>query len=195
MKTDSNKLYFRFKGGRDYIHGSDIFDALDAWFEESGQRVQELSFRHFSRNHLACVFDDPRDDITVEGKSVDEKGKQDPFWLVETPETVTERYSFDEEAITGHADIEGDTIEANATEGYSVIEQIIALTKALNYARTPDVDGKWVFGQLRLRAALPKEVACYRIRQKILLAGCFSVQEILLDGRAAGQIRFISSQS
>lgn len=192
---DTNKLRFRFKGSRNYIQGGDIFNALEQLFSEHDKHVLELSFRHFSGNQMVCVLDNPGETAKAEGKAVSDDGSSTPFWLVESAEPVTDRYAFDEDAITGHAKIEGKIIEANATPAYSVIEQVIALTKALNYALAPEIKGKWVFGQLRLLTPLPKAVKRLRIRQKTLLAGRFSVQEIELDGVDVGQIRFITSES
>lgn len=191
----TNELLFRFKGDRNYIHGSDIFDDLEQWLKKQGKYIQELSFRSFSDKHLACVFSEPADEIKAEGKALDSEGKQTLFWLIETSQPVVERYPFDEDAITSHAQITGKTIEASATDTYSVIEQVIALTKALNYSLTPDIDGKWVFGQLRLKETLPEEAQHFVIRQKTLLGGRFSTQEIKLDDRVVGDIRFITSKS
>lgn len=193
--TEANKLHFSFKGSRNYVHGSDIFDALDEWFEKQGMRVLDLAFRGFSSNHLICMLTEPENGVKAEGNAIDKNGNRTAFWVVEAAEPVAERYPFDEEAIAGHAHIEGKTIEADETSGYSVIEQIIALTKALNYALVPEVNGKWVFGQLRLTGVLPKKAARYKIRQKTQLAGRFSVQEITLDDCVIGDIRFITSQS
>lgn len=188
-------LRFRFKGERNYVQGGDIFDALEAWFGDQEWQLLELSFRGFSRRQMCCVLDNPGEDIKAEGVVIDRNGQRAPFWLLETDEPVTERYPFDEDAITRHAQQDGKTISASATPGYSVIEQIIALTKALNYRLTPEVNGKWVFGQLRLNQPLPKNAEHFVIRQKTLLAGRFSVQEVALDGKVVGQIRFITSES
>lgn len=193
MKT--NQLYFRFKGSRDYIHGSDVFDVLEQSLKLEGKHIQELTFRDFSANHLACVLIEPIADVKAEGKAVDSEGNKTLFWLIETDEPVTERYPFEENKITCHARIIGKTIEASNTEQFSVIEQIVALTKALNYSITPGVNGKWVFGQLRLQEALPGVVENFIIRQKALLDSRFSIHEIKLDNCVVGDIRFITSKS
>lgn len=192
---DATKFSFRFKGNRDYIQGGDIFDELDAWFRQHDYSVRELVFRDFARKQLRCVFRASESGVKAQGTALDNQDNHMPFWLLETAEPVTERYAFDEEAITNQARITGQTIEADAVTGYSVIEQVIALTKKLNYALAPDINGKWVFGQLRLREALPTTVAHLKILQKTMLAGRFSVQEVTLDDRVVGQIRFITSQS
>ena len=190
-----NGLHFRFKGDRGYVQGGDIFDELHALLGKQAKQILELSFRGFSNRQMRCLFADPGQGSKAEGVAVDAAGLRQPFWLVETDQLVTERYPFDEDAITSHAQLDGKAISANATSGYSVIEQIIALTKALNYHITPSVNGKWVFGQLRLGQPLPQAATHFVIRQKTLLAGRFSVQEVELDGKLIGQIRFITSES
>src|SRR5690606_38600721 len=132
-------------------------------------------------HNLDCVLTEPQQEVSAQGVALDSQGQPTPFWLIATTEPVSERYPFDEDAITCHAQIDGKTIAARNTAQYSVIEQIIALTKALNYSLNPDVNGKWVFGQLRLKEALPAAVEHLLIRQKTLLGGRFSTQEITLD--------------
>ncbi|WP_313290425.1 hypothetical protein [Stutzerimonas nitrititolerans] len=193
--TSDDVLYFRFKGERNYVQGGDIFDALQVLFSKQDAQVLELSFRGFSSRQMRCLLDNPGTEYKAEGVVIDLTGQRLPFWLVETDQPVTERYAFDEDAITSHAQIDGKVISASATAGFSVIEQIIALTKALNYQIAPDINGKWVFGQLRLKQPLPQTAEHFLIQQKTLLAGRFSVQEVTLDGKVIGQIRFITSES
>jgi len=193
--TEDSSLNFRFKGSRGYVQGGDIFDAVEALVGQQEKHVLELSFREFSHMHMKCVFYNPEEKAKAEGVTIDKEGRKERFWLIETKDAVTERYAFDEEAIVSCAHIDGKTLVAKATPGYSVIEQIIAHTKALNYQITPDIKGKWVFGQLRLSQPLPVSAEQFCICQKTLLAGRFSVQEITLDDQAVGQIRFITSES
>jgi hypothetical protein len=186
-------FHFRFKGQRNYVHGSDIFNALEVEFRPDGKHVSVLSFRHFAQNQLQAHFEKPGDSegVVVEGQLRESAGREIPFWLTQTGEAVKDRYPFDEDAITGPAMIDGDTITAPGLAEFSVIEQVIALTKALNYAKSPDVSGKWVFGQLKLQQALPEAASRYLIRQKSLLANRFSVQTVVLDDIPVGEIRFI----
>lgn len=187
-------LKFRFKGARNYIQGGDIFDVVEKALAGEGRHVIEMTFRHFSSHQLVLVPSDPGASAMTEGLALNHDGTRTPFWLVETDDPVTERYPFDEDAITRDARIDGRSILSAGVAQFSVIEQVIALTKALNYKRAPDVDGKWVFAQLRLAEPLPDAAKSYLIEQKTLLANRFSAQDIILDGKRYGEIRFITGK-
>lgn len=187
-------LHFRFKGARNYIQGGDIFDVVEKAFAEEDRHIVGLTFRHFSSRQLALAVSDPGAAAMTEGVVLNKDGTRSPFWLVETEVPVIERHPYDEDAITRGARIEGKSIHADGVTQFSVIEQVIALTKALNYQRAPDVDGKWVFAQLRLAGPLPVSAKRYQIQQKTLLANRFSTQDIILDGQHCGEIRFITGK-
>jgi hypothetical protein len=114
-------------------------------------------------------------------------------WIFETTNPVTSRRPFEEATLLAHAILGQDGCSARLPDrtGFSPIEEVIALTKYLNYAVSPMVNGKWVFGQLDLVEPLPKDYRELEIRLKSLLGGRFSVNEILADDRAIGIIRFI----
>lgn len=188
-------IRFEFKGDRDYVHGTDIYGLLEAAFETLSARILELNFHGFSRCQMVCMFVEPAVGGKVSGIGIDEAGKRFPFWLVETEERVTERYAFDENALASGAAVEGKSIHSDFKQDFSLIEHVVALTKRLNYILMPDVHGKWVFGQLRLQRPLPSVVRDIVIIQKSMLAGRFSVQEIILDGESVGRIHFITSES
>jgi hypothetical protein len=187
----SELLHFRFKGDRNYVHGSDTFEALEALLNQDDMHVRRLTFRRFSHHQLECAFSRPGGMTIADGQAVGASGRRTEFWLLETLERVVDRYEFDESLIIKGAQVNGEVIEAESLSGYSVIEQAIALTKALNYARAPKVSGKWVFGELCLNQDLPTHASHYCIRQTALLANRFSVQEIRLDGKLIGELRFI----
>lgn len=184
-------LHFHFKGARNYIQGGDIFDALEAIFRDKGLNVVQLRFIKFSRNHLALMFEEPNSDVVCDGVAVDLNGLRKSFWLIETELPVLDRCDYDEGLITEMAYLSSDEITCRGVEGFSIIEQIIALTKVLNYAKAPVIDGRWVFGQLRLKKSLPATVGQYRVKQRAMLSNRFSVQDIYLDDDDFGEIRFI----
>lgn len=194
MNNSLIELQFQFKGERDYVHGTDIFDVLEDAFEARRVRILELNFRGFARHQMTCVFTEPGTAARVSGIAVDESGGRISFWLIEREEQITERYAFGEDAIADGAVVKNKSIRNELKDGFSVIEHVVALTKRLNYILTPDVQGKWIFGQLRLKRPLPPVARGVEIIQKSMLAGRFSVQEIILDGENVGRIHFITSE-
>lgn len=86
------------------------------------------------------------------------------------------------------------TIRGKQTNPYSLIENIIALTKRLNYMLAPDVEGKWLFGQLDLKEALPNDWNDLVIARTVAVGNAFSRNRISIDGQEFGEIRFIGGK-
>ena len=117
------------------------------------------------------------------------------FWIRETDEPVIDSYPFDEDAITSGAVLEAEIIRSGHANPYTVIENIIALTKKLNYALSPNINGKWLFGQIDLKKALPTEWDSIKIERTICVGTSFSRNRIVIDGGDCGEIRFIGGKS
>lgn len=185
-------LALKFKGERDYVHASDVFNLLEGFFSVMGGEVMTLSFTRFTRQKLVVFFEPPSaGGFVAKGAFSDSKGQSRSFWLVESDFSVEERYAFEEARITQRSVLQEDVVELQGMEHYSLIEHVIALTKYLNYSLSPDVDGKWVFGQLKLKRAMPKSAGLLRIIRQNVVANRFSVNQIEVDGQPVGEIRFV----
>jgi hypothetical protein len=193
-------LALSYKGTRDYLHGTDFFSALaDSSPEATGQPdafVDRLIFRRFARHACEVTTDQPADLAAIVGQ-VRFRSPHEPVtldaWLVETDVIVTARRPFDEELLLAdaHLDISCRSAQLPAHSIYTTIEEVIALTKQLNYAISPEVAGKWVFGQLDLIEPLADNYNVLTVQMTKLIAGRFSVNEIYIDERRIGSIRFI----
>lgn len=191
-----NILTLMFKGDRDYIQGGDIYNVLcDTALERYEQGyVSSIVFKCFARNQC-CLSFQPMEGggaLLATGKMLEKGEIAHEFWLYESSEPVVERYPFDEGAIVREAsvDIDGKRISRAECASYSAIEQIIALTKKLSYSLYPEVDGKWVFGQLNLHAPLAAQ-GDLEIIQRSALSGRFSINDIVQSGLPVGSIRFV----
>ena len=192
-------LSLSYKGGRDYLHGSDIFNELSkiaAELEGSHKGfVERLTFRRFAR--MACeVFDETpveQSRIVAHSRFRLGSGSDMEAWVVETEIPVTTGRPFDEEGLVANAllDVVERRVSMSQRSIYTPIEEVIALTKCLNYAVCPDVKGKWVFGQLDLSEPLQENYQTLEIQMKNLIPGRFSVNKIILNGRDIGTMRFI----
>ncbi|UVK84498.1 hypothetical protein LOY46_07305 [Pseudomonas sichuanensis] len=188
-------LNFEFKGERTYVHGSDIFNALSkiARLEFNKGFVSLIAFRNIARRQCVVSFENITTKSAVAtGNICAGDGAVHPFWLFECDERVVGRYAFDEDALIGAADVqmEDKSISLHCDGSATAIECVIALTKRLTYLIAPEIDGKWLFGQLNLVTPLVA-VGTVRIVQKSLLPGRMSLNEIWLDDALVGTIRFI----
>ena len=196
-----NKLLsLSYKGDRAYLRGSDFFVALTEFATEvtghSDAFVERLAFRRFASRACEVTTMQPADISKVIGQarfSLPAGMRQLDVWLIETDLVVTSRCPFDEHLLLAEASFNevGRTSSLPARSIYTPIEDVIALTKHLNYSVSPDVEGKWIFGQLDLVEPLTDNYRQLEIQMKNMIAGRFSVNEIVIDGRIIGTIRFI----
>lgn len=196
MKNQS--LILKYKGSRDYLQGGDLYNAIaETLSEQFGGHLVRLAFKHFARNQCQLLLEPIIDSTDVMGKGSWRKasGEMQRFWICETDRPVTESYHFDEDAIIDPTQLDGSTILGYCTNDYSVIENVIALTKRLNYALSPDVKGKWLFGQLDLKVrGLPAIWQEILVERMLCVGNRFSRNRILIDGTDYGEIRFIVDQ-
>jgi len=179
-------IKFKFKGNRNYVHGSDIFNNITALLKED-EFTLDLSIRKVSTSY--CVLKQQAEDGDVVTSII--KTNSGQYVLVNGNESVTERYEFDEENLVANASIDNTLISMDSNTHFTLIENVIALTKKLNYSLEPEVDGKWLFGQLKLTAQFPKEFGKIEIQSTRRLPKRFSENEILVDGVNYGKIIFI----
>jgi hypothetical protein len=191
---DSRQLDLRFKGQRPYIQGPDIFNAATRILKDADTEawVSMLAFHRFARLDCDLILAKPHADAPMVARGfANTSGGKRPFWIVESDREPGGRYPYDEDSINALASIEGATIHMKQRSSFSPMEEIVALTKTLSYALSPDVDGKWVFGQLNLQRALPHDYGRLVICRTREMAHRFSINRIVIDDLHAGDIRFI----
>jgi hypothetical protein len=196
----NTQLEIGYKGSRTYLHGSDIFNALaqvaTTVSGDASAYVEQLIFRSFARNGCDVTTERPLGTDRLVGQATFRApGIEESVsaWILETNRPVTERRPFDEANLLAKVVLNVEARSARLLEhsAYTPIEELIALTKQLNYAVCPKVNGKWVFGQLDLVEPLTGGYQKLEIHMKSLITGRFSVNDVFVDGRSIGTMRFI----
>lgn len=193
------ELKLAYKGSRNYLHGSDFFNALQASAKtvtgDAGASVARLTFRRFARHVCLLASEAPSQpgDIVATGRYRLPDGAHMGFWIVETTREVTGRRPFDEDGLVARAVLDSDQRRAWLTQRapHTSIESVIALTKFLNYRLMPNITGKWLFGQIDLITPLPDDYKRLEIDMDTAISGRFSVNSIVMDEQTIGAIRFI----
>jgi hypothetical protein len=187
-----------FKGDRTYVHGTSFFSALEAVAKQyttaEGAYVSRLIFRRFACTLCTLTEREPRSNALIgSGTYRLSDGSERLFWLGATEQPVCRRVPFDETALLTGAEL--DLAQKRAwlpcRTSYAPIEEVVVLTKLLNYKTMPEVSGKWVFGQLDLTEPLNDAYRRLDIHMKASIPGRFSVNDIVLDDRTIGTVRFI----
>lgn len=192
-------LDLSFKGNRNYLHGTDIFDTLLAWLREQGFEIIEgldLSFHQIATSALRAELDvaDAQDAKNAALLSFTSQGSRHRVSLRETGEAVTGRRPYPEDLLVAGAefDASAQTIRVeNCLPGYSAIEYWIALTKAMHLRVLPHVSGKWLFVRARL-PRLDARLDCVHpaVRLTANYQDKLTRSEVSLDGRKFGDIYF-----
>jgi hypothetical protein len=143
---------FRFKGDRDYIQGTDLFDALVGTHPADTLRNIRFTIHGFVRTPHVDVYDAPSREALarvqdVKARAVYERGGA-PHWLalVESSRSgAAGRYAYREERVTNLCSIDGHAIALDGASPFTFIETIVAMNKHMHQKRFGDAPGKWIF--------------------------------------------------
>ena len=189
-------LELPYKGNRDYLHGTDIFQFLDNYFRSKYAFLDSLSFRAFANTQLKISFgkpSSPMQTIYAEG-IVKYPLKETQFWLVDSGSIVTTRTPFDESIITKFAIIESDQVVLDRPNKFKLIEKLVILTKFCSNFISLLNTGRWILGKIHLSQPLPLEWHRLVITRIAYLGKKrLSRYNICVDSVNIGQVLFIVS--
>jgi hypothetical protein len=187
-------LTFRFKGSRDYVHGTDMFNQTLAWLHETGVEPREIdfAFHRIARRQITAIPGAAEGLEPVAVCNFTAAGERQRVVLVERDAPVTDRYPYPEDEIVSAMEV-----DASARRGvlrgrvdYSDVELAVAMTKAL-HQRVFGPASKWLFVRARFpqytRQSQPAE------RSVAIVAsfhGKLTRTEVAFDGAKAGEIHF-----
>lgn len=176
-----------FKGERDYLHGTDLVEALLSHFH-SGGPLQFQIHRMMTRAVEAGVVRSGADfgDCAAKAKFGD---RLVGVW--ETNRAVTRRVEYDEIAAIQGAVYVDNWCLTKRNPKYTFVEQLVALNKKVLGERFPEVGG-WVFVGLELDAypALWNQIA---VEYSQRLGKLLFRSHVLVDGELIGEVRFAPS--
>ena len=187
-------LSIPYKGNRRYIHGTDLFVSLEDLFAElvPGCFVSHMEIRSPARGRIRVDW--AQSDIGADafGRVVltDPAGRE-LFAVLSDSAGCPDCHPYDEELLVADAklDTSGQAALLSLPDGFSTIEGLVALTKALCTKLAPP-PGKWLFVGIDLAAPLPRRCDQIEIQLIRLMRKQFSVFSILIDGADIGSIRF-----
>lgn len=155
-----SQFEFKYKGGRDYIHGTDIFNQTLDWLRCSKGDVYDIdfAFHRLAVRQLKAVAGDQLEAVEPAATcSYTAGGVRQRFHLIETIETVTRRYPYPEDEIVKEMQVDPAKRQGVLASDvhYSDIEVLVAMTKALHHKVFPHLKGKWLFVRGRFSEPLP----------------------------------------
>lgn len=123
-----NTPRWAFKGSRDYLHSTTVFDRL---MSEVGGDPRKVDFRFNRRTDRQCEITAlrPSDEARVVAAYTDVGHR---LYVISTNMPITERVPYDEDGLAKNFEIEGNVVRlAAVVPGFSFIECTVAAYKRL----------------------------------------------------------------
>lgn len=144
-------LDFCFKGIRKYVHGTDIFTKLTE--NNNDMKNIDLAFHGITMKNMTFFTGKPvNNEIKVTFRCL-LNGNKIRLFGIENDSSVNCQYEYMEEKIVANSlvNILEESIILETQTGYSFIEHIVAMNKALVEKLYSDISGKWYFTRLQLK--------------------------------------------
>lgn len=200
---DKKILKFKYKGNRNYVHGTDIINETIKHLNYLGYFPDsfEISFKNLVITDLEiCVFNID-DEIGENLMSEDVlafatfKFEKKTFTILykKTQNEIKSNYPFSEDTIINKTilNLEKKSITYLSKNNFTIIEIIVAMNKHLLIKLNPNESGKWYFGKLKLEKNILAEK--FSEIQIILIKNIgvrYTQSLIKLDGSNVGFVYF-----
>jgi hypothetical protein len=159
----SVSLRLAYKGERDYLHGTDIYNAVTGIIGGSNPGIVfnriKIAFHKVARNQCKLIYGNyslleqmPKN-INVEVNYISSSANI-IGWLCETDEHVIEHIPYQEEEIIKRSNIDGKKITIDSELQFTPIEVLVAMTKQLHVIHYPVKTGRWFFARIDLNRLL-----------------------------------------
>lgn len=193
-------LNFRYKGGRDYVHGTDMYNTIVEQIMSNNPKLADGAFtmaiHDIVRGQCKLAYSDSADQAPKPENSKVEFSFTSCAariigWLVETEEAISERYEYPESEIIRKCAIDGDSVRIDKKTPYTAIEVLVAINKHLHLSTFPDADGKWFFTRLELDRLLRLEdTSNVQLNLVKNMRNRLTKSEIVSNGQKIGHIFF-----
>lgn len=160
ITVEVREIKFQFKGKRDYIHGTDMFNAMVSAYPSADINNIRFTVHDFVRTPLCLLYVADSKDALSEVADIRARCQFDvngaTHWLAltqgEGDATSGGRFEYDEERIVSLCRMEKDGIVLAQPSPYTFIENIVAMNKHMHQQLFPEVVGKWIFTRIDLLA-------------------------------------------
>ena len=183
-------LSFCFKGGRDYVHGTDIVAKLFAHFSQNSITDVDMKFNGITSTNLLLIDGSEAENAKVNIRAKSD-GEEKLMQLVENDEPINCRYEYDEDQIINKTkiDLESKQIFLNESTEFNACENFVAMNKHLLQKLYPDEKGKWYFTRLEQKIMIKNDAL---ITVKLIKNFNFRLtkSDIILNGKVIGSVYF-----
>jgi len=180
-------LEFCFKGGRTYLHSTDVFNKL---LEIFGHDIENINFSFYRITDKNILLKDSLDEKLnlVFMFEFTKSGEKKRFYGFEAEKPINCRYEYDEDSITEKAFIRDNCAILEERSSYSFIEHLVALTKFLHLKLLPK-KGKWYFARLQLEG-VPSDFIPLKVCLNQTLGSKLTASNVFVGEKPVGKIYF-----
>lgn len=194
--NDIFDLNFCFKGERDYVHGSDIFNKLSEILQNAGvgNRSIDFSIHGISRSNLTVTTEKPNDlsSIKFALTYIGENGLKGNLYGIENEKQIDCRYAYHEELIVEKITSGENEFQAQLNEdsSFTFIENLLVLNKFLVNRIILNETGKWYFTKLQLKKNVSGDFLPLKLVFKNNFNYKFTKTEIFANSESVGFVYF-----
>ncbi|OCX43564.1 hypothetical protein A7X81_00985 [Campylobacter ornithocola] len=150
------ELEFNFKGSRDYIQGTDIYNTILFLYKDNIVSNFEISFHNIAHNNLILSDIKPNDlkDLRFVCNFTTKNSSLCYLYGLDNPlskPTLSKPYLEENIIENTIIDYTQKSIILSNPSDFTYIEEIVALNKHLLTKIFPEVKGKWYFSKLQLQ--------------------------------------------
>ena len=199
------KIQFRFKGRRNFVHGTDIYncllETLKDNFDSYPSQIRGSFHRLLKHNGILHIYSNREEfnqELLFAGFVLLINNGEYHAGLSSADTPVISSYDYDEQDVLDGQSFDDDTVKLAFNTSYTYIEQIVAMTKRLHFSLYPDVKEKWLFTKIRLQNKIDPRL--FPGRELSVKAGKnfhnkLTQNMLALDNEPMGDIWFSSSET
>ncbi len=197
---ESITLQLPYKGQRDYLHGTDMYQAIvsaiknvepEAFIGQFRMTIHKIARHQCQLLCSAAPISTPRPENTVAEFSFVSAISNIIGWIVETNMSVVKRIPYPEEEILKNCIIQGRKIMIQGRVPFLPIEVLVAMNKELHLICSPSKSGKLFFTRLDLNRLLqPTDILSFQIEMTQTVKNRLTKSEVFVEGKKIGYIYF-----
>jgi hypothetical protein len=197
------KIPFKFKGNRNYIHGTDMFDSIltnvRSYFNIYPDEIKGSFHRQLKSEGILRIYNNHEN---IETKVIcanfsiiiNRDIYQVIFTTCKTP--VFSSYDYDENKIFDQINVHDKEAGMTLKSNYTYIEQIVAITKKLHLICYSSGSKNWLFTKIHIKDSIDPSIFPGRIlliKEEKNFHHRLTQNVILLDNKFIGRIWFSKS--
>lgn len=197
MTVEIREIEFQFKGKRDYIHGTDMFNVMSASYPNFGMSNIRFTVHDFIRTPSCRLYMADSKEALNKVEDIRARCQFDiegaTKWLGLTQSgvdtTTGGRYTYEEERLTSLCKIEAESVALTQLSPFTFIESVVAMNKFMHEDMFPEAIGKWIFTRIDLiKFCDERENLSLQFKHNMNFR--LTKTDVLVDGVKVGDIYF-----